>query len=170
MHYQDCVLRAQPQDGRRVGAAKTVQMLADANINPTTGLATDYLNHFNEAIMLLEMLSSFPDCRDDILAWRPLSYCEHFAASRLSTRDLAIAVYEAVDAPLRAELEALVDDMHAVMAETCAILAAGVDPGVAAAIGSRAALRLRPLAAAAAATINGGNDATQAIVDDLLKS
>ena len=41
--------------------------LADANINPATGLATDYLNHFNEAIMLLEMLSSCPECRDDFL-------------------------------------------------------------------------------------------------------
>ena len=28
--------------------------LRAANINPRTGLATDYLNHFNEAIMLLQ--------------------------------------------------------------------------------------------------------------------
>jgi hypothetical protein len=26
------------------------------NINPVTGLSTDYLNHFTEAIMLLELL------------------------------------------------------------------------------------------------------------------
>ena len=30
-------------------------------INPATGLATDYLNHFNEAIMLLDMLAHCPD-------------------------------------------------------------------------------------------------------------
>jgi len=32
--------------------------LADANINPTTGFAIDYLNHFSEAVMLLDMLAS----------------------------------------------------------------------------------------------------------------
>ena len=37
------------------------------NINAATGLATDYLNHFNEAIMLLEMLASAPEFRDDFL-------------------------------------------------------------------------------------------------------
>jgi hypothetical protein len=36
--------------------------LVGANINPTTWLATDYLNHFNEAIMLLEMLPCAPEC------------------------------------------------------------------------------------------------------------
>ena len=34
--------------------------LRAANINPRTGLATDYLNHFNEAIMLLEMIPDMP--------------------------------------------------------------------------------------------------------------
>jgi hypothetical protein len=28
--------------------------LTDARINPTAGLATDYLNRFNEAVMLLD--------------------------------------------------------------------------------------------------------------------
>ena len=54
-----------------------------ANINPKTGLATDYLNHFNEAIMLLEMIPSMPECTGDFLAWEPLSYAEHFIASQL---------------------------------------------------------------------------------------
>jgi len=40
-------------------------------INPQTGLCTDYLNHFNEAIMVLEMLSTVPESIDDFLTWRP---------------------------------------------------------------------------------------------------
>ncbi|MDP3655070.1 MAG: hypothetical protein Q8R67_25705, partial [Rhodoferax sp.] len=36
--------------------AARAALLRAANINPRTGLATDYLNHFNEAIMLLEMV------------------------------------------------------------------------------------------------------------------
>jgi hypothetical protein len=77
MKYQDCAEALQADDGADSGAVA----LTDANINPATGLATDYLNHFNEAIMLLEMLSSCPDCRDDLLAWQPMSYREHFAAA-----------------------------------------------------------------------------------------
>ena len=55
--------------------------LIAANINPTTLLATDYLNHFNEASMMLEMLPEIPDCITDLVQWRPLTYAEHFAES-----------------------------------------------------------------------------------------
>src|SRR6058998_2382051 len=67
--------------------------LRAANINPTTGLATDYLNHFNEAIMLLEMIPAMPECADDFLSWQPLTYAEHFVASNFKGRDLAISAY-----------------------------------------------------------------------------
>ena len=59
MKYQDCVEAVQAADeadGEDTGGPR----LADANINPATGLATDYLNHFNEAIILLDMLSKPP--------------------------------------------------------------------------------------------------------------
>jgi hypothetical protein len=52
------------------------------NINPVTGLSTDYLNHFTEALMALEMAADTPECLDDLKAWRPKSYAEHFAQSR----------------------------------------------------------------------------------------
>ena len=58
--------------------------LRAANINPRTGLATDYLNHFNEAIMLLEMIPDMPECFEDFLGWQPLSYAEHFKIGRAS--------------------------------------------------------------------------------------
>ncbi len=72
-----------------VDAARAAELRA-ANINPRTGLATDYLNHFNEAIMLLEMVPDMPECAEDFLGWQPLSYREHFAASNFKARDLAI--------------------------------------------------------------------------------
>ena len=52
--------------------------LRAANINPRTGLATDYLNHFNEAVMLLEMIPDMPECAEDFLGWQPLSYRRAF--------------------------------------------------------------------------------------------
>jgi len=76
-----------------IDEARAAQLRA-ANINPRTGLATDYLNHFNEAIMLLEMIPDMPECAEDFLLWCPLSYAEHFTASNFRARDLAIEAYD----------------------------------------------------------------------------
>src|ERR1700743_2796816 len=85
------------------------------NINPRTGLATDYLNHFNEAIMLLEMIPDMPECVEDFLGWQPLSYCEHFTASNFKGRDLAIEAYGSADADIRAELDNVTTAMTSIL-------------------------------------------------------
>src|SRR6187399_1049655 len=89
---------------RPINAARAAQLKA-ANINPRTGLATDYLNHFNEAIMLLEMVPDMPECAEDFLGWHPLSYAEHFTASNFKARDLAISAYESANPKIRAEFD-----------------------------------------------------------------
>src|SRR5277367_3008540 len=88
--------RPMPRPTGPEAVARAARLLA-ANINPRTGLATDYLNHFNEAIMLLEMIPDMPECSEDFLEWQPLSYSEHFTASNFRARDLAIEAYEAAD-------------------------------------------------------------------------
>src|SRR6201991_1849400 len=89
--------------------------LRAANINPRTGLATDYLNHFNEAVMLLEMIPDMPECADDFLEWRPLTYAEHFTASKFRPRDLAIAAYNSADEPIRVEFDNIASAMTAIL-------------------------------------------------------
>jgi hypothetical protein len=175
MKYQDCVDAAQAAADEESGAAAGSR-LADANINPATGLATDYLNHFNEAIMLLEMLSSCPDCLDDFLGWRPVTYREHFAGSRFKGRDMAIAAYEAADPNLRECLDTLAGTMTAVLEATRAAMRSGMPAGAAAMLAERAAAWLRPLVARAGAVINGEEGAEagrpvvpQAVVDALMK-
>lgn len=149
--------------------------LAEANINPTTGLATDYLNTFNEAIMLLEMLASAPEFRDDFLNWRPLSYREHFANSHHQMRNAAIAAYENANPKSRACLELLTDTMNAMLGATRAILATGLPPAKASVFAGEAAAALKPLVARAGAVINGeaylgDTRAPQAAVDDLMEA
>src|SRR5581483_893181 len=39
------------------------------HINPVTGLSTDYLNHFAEALMVLDALRTVPECVADLRAW-----------------------------------------------------------------------------------------------------
>src|SRR2546427_7965744 len=87
--------------------------LRAANINSRTGLATDYLNHFNEAIMLLEMIPDMPECAEDFLTWSPLSYAEHFWASNFKARDLAIEAYELSDA--KVEFDNLTASMTSIL-------------------------------------------------------
>src|ERR1051326_4470707 len=102
--------RTMPPPTGRIDEARAAQLRA-ANINPRTGLATDYLNHFNEAIMLLEMIPDMPECADDFLQWRPLSYAEHFIASNFQARDLAVSAYEAADPEIRAEFDQITGTM-----------------------------------------------------------
>jgi hypothetical protein len=80
-------------------------LLASANIHPKTGLATDYLNHFNEPAMLLQMLPDMPDMADEVLAWTPISYAEHFTRSNFSERDLAIRAYDEAAADVRRDFD-----------------------------------------------------------------
>lgn len=96
-------------------AAAWAERLRVANINPRTGLATDYLNHFNEAVMLLEMVPDMPECAEDFLTWTPLSYAEHFTASNFKARDLAIEAYEKADPALKAQFDHLTKNLHSIL-------------------------------------------------------
>src|ERR1700680_1844608 len=96
--------RQMPRQASPDEAARAA-LLQAANINPRTGLATDYLNHFNEAVMLLEMVPDMPECAEDFLDWHPLSYGEDFTASNFKARDLAIAAYDSADARIRTEFD-----------------------------------------------------------------
>src|SRR5258708_980380 len=145
----------QPASPAFADGRPTPEQLAKANINPSTGLATDYLNHFNEAIMLLDLVSSVPDCLPDLMAWGPMSYQDHFAGSRFKDRELAVAAYKAADPVAKADLEQLTDAMtgillatrDAMMMDGCAVETTEE--------ASKAAAQLRALVAQAGAVING---------------
>jgi hypothetical protein len=135
------------------------ELLRAANINPRTGLATDYLNHFNEAIMLLEMIPDMPECSEDFLAWCPLSYCEHFMASNFSARDLAISAYESADPDIRAEFEQLTDTMTSILSAVGTAMREAHQDASRAKLAEQAVGWLKPLVSAAGGVINGGAEA-----------
>jgi hypothetical protein len=152
--------------------------LRAANINPTTGLATDYLNHFNEAIMLLDLLPETPECIVELIGWEPLSYEEHFAFSRFRDKELAIAAYAAAEPTARARLDELTDTMNALLVATCEAFQKRASLDAATALAADTAARLKPMVARAGAIINGcdietSEDMTtgeqQATVDALLE-
>ena len=119
MKYQDG--SAAMQAPERTHDAETAS-LTDAHINPETGLATDYLNLFSEAVMLLDMLSNSPEFQADFLAWEPMSYREHFRLSHFKTQDLAIAAYDRADPDIRNSLDTLAVTMTIVLEATRAAM------------------------------------------------
>jgi len=133
--------------------------LKAANINPQTGLATDYLNHFNEAIMLLEMIPDIPECSEDFLAWSPLSYSEHFTASNFKAKELAISAYESADPDIRAEFDQMSETMTCILREVGVAMAAATQDRTKAELAEQAIGWLKPLVAAAGGVINGGYEA-----------
>lgn len=79
------------------------------NINEQTLLATDYLNHLNEPIMLLEMVADMPELLEELAGWRPRSYIEHFADSAFAERDLAVRAYAAAPEKYREPFDRTVE-------------------------------------------------------------
>jgi hypothetical protein len=172
MKYQHGADAARAPD--EIDEAEMASRLSDANINLATGLATDYLNRFSEAVMLLDMLASFPEVRADFMAWEPTSYREHFLLSHFKTRDLAVAAYDKADADLRNSLDTLAVTMTIVLGTRAAMDDTDRRPETVAALAGNAIGWLKPLIARAGAIINGEADvknapAPQDVVDKLMK-
>src|SRR5215207_5289487 len=133
--------------------------LRAANINPRTGLATDYLNHFNEAIMLLEMIPDMPECAEDFLTWSPLSYAEHFWASNFKARDLAIEAYELADPRIRTEFDNIANTMTSILTAVGSAMREVRQDKTRATLAEQATAWVKPLVALAGGIINGGTEA-----------
>ncbi|NKB20188.1 MAG: hypothetical protein GKS01_06540 [Alphaproteobacteria bacterium] len=86
--------------------------LSGTNINEKTLLATDYLNHFNELVMVLDLIPDMPDCLEDARAWLPKSYEEHFADSQFSDASLAIEAYGVAPPEYKVPFETTVERLN----------------------------------------------------------
>lgn len=100
------------------------------NINESTLLASDYLNHFHELVMLLEALSSEPEgFSEDLLSWRPLTYEEHFTQSGFRDKNLAIAAYRRAPPKVRARFDEAVARLHGEALTLVAAVGAALNSG-----------------------------------------
>jgi hypothetical protein len=134
-----------------------------STINPSTGLSTDYLNHFTEALMVLEMGAMMSECLEDLRNWAPKTYRDHFAASRFNEREAVLAAYEAAEPAVRAALDQVTQRLNtALMAIRDRVLADGT-------CASASLATVKPLIAHAAAIINGADaGGSQASVDAMM--
>ena len=98
--------------------------LAPANIDPASFLATDYLNHFNELLMMLEMLPDMPDMLEDLEDWAPKSYPDHFRDSGFTDKELAIEAYENAPSAFKTQFDATIASLDNIIVSTLAGLRA----------------------------------------------
>jgi len=94
--------------------------LEAANINPVSFLATDYLNHYNEIVMLLEMLPDMPELLEDCDDWAPKSYPQHFEDSGFTGKALAIEAYGIAPDVIRIPFEHTCEELDKLIMGTIA--------------------------------------------------
>lgn len=141
------------------------------------GLSNDYLNHFNEVLMLVEIAADAPEIVEDLKDWRPISYPDYFACSQLRRAPQARAAYEALTLENRASFEGLVHAMDRLAMTAIRALRPPCEPVDAALVAEVTAPALRALIAQAGAFLNSGGRAipdsneieeAQLVIDRLL--
>ena len=159
-----------------IGYPRTLmRLVAGTNINALTLLATDYLNHFNEAVMLIELVPSMPDCMADLHEWHPVSYVEHFRRSELSDGPLAILAYENSPPQYREPFDDTVARINHTILEAVAALDKSIADGASETalteLAGHIGQRLAVLQGMANALIHGAETANdQSTVDALIGS
>lgn len=160
---------ADPEQRYRDLSARAV----GSNVNEKSLLATDYLNHINEIVMLLEIVPDAPECLDDCKAWAPLDYADHFRNSGIADKELAIEAYPYSPPQFKQPFDQLVREMNRLIAISIkrldVILAEGNEDQTRH-VAARASQNLQDLIGQASAIIHGDNHVIdQAQIDALMQ-
>jgi len=151
---------------------------AAALVNPASGLANDYLNLFNEIVMLIEQLPAMPELIEDIFAWRPTSYQDYFTRSILPGRGSALEAYAALSQSFRRDFEGLVGELDRMAVGAIAAIRrhhrtkGDSEPYTLAGLCTRSGEKMREVLDRATTLVNhgpgGSGDAPQTVADRLL--
>ncbi len=101
------------------------EQLKQANhlVNPSSGIANDFLNQYNEILLLVENLPILlPEMIEELLAWTPRSYEEYFRTSPLVGGHLAIEIYHALDEAFREEFEARIAKINVLASKAILVI------------------------------------------------
>jgi hypothetical protein len=138
------------------------------------GLSTDYLNHYCEVLMLIEMAPFDDAVVRDIGGWRPVGYRDYFARSPLRRAASAIAAYDALPDSERVAFERTVEALDKLTLAAILALQPPCHPHNVVLIGEVIGPAIRRQIDRAGAFLNvgravthGGEDA-QAIIDRLI--
>ncbi len=97
---------------------------AKTGIDASSGLASDFLNQFNEVSMLLDMSAGDVELLDELADWKPRGYVAHFEASNFSDTALVLEAYALSPQDTRRRFDALAAELGTAIAEGLAALGA----------------------------------------------
>lgn len=145
----------------------------NSNVNPKSLLATDYLNHVNEIVMLFDLVPDAPECLEDCKAWEPKTYQDHFRQSSIADRDLAVEAYDYAPPAFRQPFDRLVAEMNRLVAISIERLDKALQIGdevMIRTIAETASRNLQDLIGQASAVIHGSDHTVdQAQIDALME-
>jgi hypothetical protein len=102
----------------------SLEARACALVNPASGIANDYLNHFNEIFLLIDNFPVLlPEMVDELLSWKPISYREYFEQSPLPGKTEALAIYDNLDGEFRRDFDEIVVQLDKLVMESIATVA-----------------------------------------------
>ena len=149
----------------------------DAGLGASSGLSNDFLNHYSEVLMLIEMAPHDPDIAADLNDWHPMSYPAYFSASPLRRAATALAAYEALPPARRQAFEQLTGAMDTLATMAAFALQPPCDTQEAMVVCETTVPALRSLVERAAAFLNSGGrelpeegegERAQALIDRLI--
>jgi len=169
--------RTEEQKVTSIAAAPAPARLAElaarahTSISPSTGLATDCLNQYNEISMTLDYAEEMPDAIMEFVGWYPRTYQEHFQASGFRDSDLLIAAFELTPPIIRSRFNALVRELNIIVLSGLTSLQSVLRADPQAPVGPAAAVLAREMrehVMQLAALINGPRSAEQqSTVDEI---
>jgi hypothetical protein len=105
--------------------------------------------------MLLEMIPDMPECAEDFLSWKPLSYAEHFTASNFKARDLAIEAYNTADTRIRTDFDSITNAITSILLAVSEAMREAQQDKTRARLAEQATIWVKPLVMQAGGVING---------------
>lgn len=88
---------------------------ASTGIDSLTGLASDFLNQFNEVSMLLDMASDDVELLEELEGWSPRGYVAHFEASNFRDSELVLEAYALCPEDTRQRFDLLANELGQVI-------------------------------------------------------
>ncbi len=102
----------------------TLELRASALVNPASGVANDYLNHFNEILLLIENLPALlPEMVDELLGWKPVSYRGYFERSPLPAAKETLEIYDSLGEEFRRDFESMIELLDKIILQSIAVIA-----------------------------------------------
>ncbi len=115
--------RQLPKMASQLKEAQALLSKASNLVNQSSGIANDFLNQYNEVLLLVENLHVLiPDMVEDLLAWKPKTYREYFSYSPLPGGALAIEIYYCLDPSFRKKFEAQIAKMNKLAYKAIAVI------------------------------------------------